>query len=67
MTILTLRELEFLASLSTGWKGLYRSELSRLLKEDDSRCDRRHAANSIIRISAAHSRHSHQNSTNVKT
>jgi hypothetical protein len=37
MSILTSRELEFLASLRKSWDGLYRSELARLLKEDDHR------------------------------
>jgi hypothetical protein len=37
MSILTSRELEFLASLRKSWDGLYRSELVRLLKEDDRR------------------------------
>jgi hypothetical protein len=39
MSILTSRELEFLASLNTRWRRLYGNELVRLLKEDDSpRC-----------------------------
>jgi hypothetical protein len=37
MSILTVRELEFLANLRTGWRALYGSELARLLKEDDGR------------------------------
>ena len=65
MSILTGRELEYLASLNTGWTRLYRNELARLLKENDSRCDARHEARSIIRISAAHSRHSHRDSANA--
>jgi hypothetical protein len=36
MSILTSRELEFLASLNTRWRRLYGNELVRLLKEDDS-------------------------------
>ena len=68
MSILTGRELEFLASLNTGWTKLYRNELARLLKENDTRCDARHEARSIIRISAAHSRHSLRDSANaIKT
>jgi len=35
MSIITSRELEFLASLRKSWDGLYRSELARLLKEND--------------------------------
>jgi hypothetical protein len=35
MSILTSRELEFLASLNTNWWRLYFDELARLLKEDD--------------------------------
>jgi hypothetical protein len=35
MSILTGRELEFLASLRTSWSRLYWNELARLLKEDD--------------------------------
>jgi hypothetical protein len=38
MSILTGRDLEFIASLKTGWKRLYLSEVARLLKEDDP-CD----------------------------
>ena len=34
MCTLTQRELEFLASLKTGWRRLYRRELARLLKGD---------------------------------
>jgi hypothetical protein len=34
MSILTIREIEFLASLRTGWHGLYCRELARLLKGD---------------------------------
>jgi hypothetical protein len=37
MSILTSRELEFLASLDTGWRKLYWNELARLLKEDCNR------------------------------
>jgi hypothetical protein len=44
MLILTARELEFLASLNTGWRRLYWSELARLLKEGDNTCDARHEA-----------------------
>ncbi|MBW5437903.1 hypothetical protein FXB41_25055 [Bradyrhizobium canariense] len=34
MCTLTQRELDFLASLKTGWRLLYRRELARLLKGD---------------------------------
>ena len=34
MCMLTQRELDFLASLKTGWRRLYRRELMRLLKGD---------------------------------
>jgi hypothetical protein len=34
MCTLTQRELDFLASLKTGWRRLYRRELARLLKGD---------------------------------
>jgi len=65
MSILTSRELEFLVHLNTGWTRLYRNELVRLLKENDTRCDARHEAHSIIPISAAHSRPSHRDSANA--
>jgi hypothetical protein len=35
MSILTPRELEFLASLRTRWLRLYLSEIARLLREDE--------------------------------
>ena len=41
MSIFTSRELEFLASLRKSWDTLYRSELARLLKEDDNQRDAR--------------------------
>jgi hypothetical protein len=47
MSILTGRELEFLASLRTSWRRLYCNELARLLKEDDNPCDARPEADSI--------------------
>jgi hypothetical protein len=37
MSILTGRELEFLASLRTNWRRLYLSEFARVLKHDDTR------------------------------
>jgi hypothetical protein len=37
MSILTVRELEFLDNLKTGWRVLYCNELARLLKEHDGR------------------------------
>lgn len=49
MSILTVRELEFLDSLRTGWRVLYCNELARLLKEDDGRC--RPRASSVVRQS----------------
>ena len=39
MSILTGRELEFLASLRTNWRRLYLSEFARVLKHDDTRDD----------------------------
>ncbi|SHH08117.1 hypothetical protein SAMN05444169_5637 [Bradyrhizobium erythrophlei] len=42
MSILTARELEFLASLRTSWSRLYWNELARLLEEDHTPCDPRH-------------------------
>jgi hypothetical protein len=47
MSILTNRELEFLASLRTDWHRLYWNELARLLKEDGDPCDAGHEALSI--------------------
>ena len=38
MSILTGRELEFLASLNTSWRRLYFTELARLREEDERRC-----------------------------
>jgi len=48
MSILTGRELEFLASLRTSWRRLYWNELLRLLKEDHNPRDARHEARSIL-------------------
>lgn len=48
MSLLTGHELEFLASLRINWRRLYCSELARLLNEDDTPCDARHDANSIL-------------------
>ena len=39
MSVLTVRELEFLASLNASWRRLYWNELARLLKEGDNPCD----------------------------
>jgi hypothetical protein len=47
MSILTDRELEFLASLRIGWRRFYWNELMRLLKEDDTSCDARPEIDSI--------------------
>ena len=55
MSILTGRELEFLASLNDNWTRLYRNELALLLHKVDDPCDARHETHSIIRISAARS------------
>ena len=48
MCTLTQRELDFLASLKTGWRRLYRRELMRLLKGDTeaARRSRRRARSS---------------------
>ena len=68
MSILTGRELEFLASLNGNWTRLYRNELARLLHKVDDRCDAHHETHSIIRISAAPSSRSRRNSaTTTKT
>lgn len=45
MSILTCRELAFLASLKTSWRRLYWNELVHLLKQDDHG-DAGHEANS---------------------
>lgn len=37
MSILTVRELEFLARLNGSWRRLYFTELARLLEEDEGR------------------------------
>jgi hypothetical protein len=47
MSILTGRELEFLASLRTDWRRLYCNELARLLRERDNPRDTRHQAHAI--------------------
>jgi hypothetical protein len=47
MSILTNRELEFLASLRLDWRRFYWNELKRLLKEDDARFEARHEADLI--------------------
>jgi len=65
MSLLTGHELEFLVSLHTRWSRLYCNELARLLKEHDTRCDGRHEIDSIIRISAAPSLRSPQNSAHA--
>ncbi len=68
MSLLTGRELEFLASLNASWSRLYYKELARLLHKDDDRCDARHGTRSIIQISAAPLRHSRRRSaTTTKT
>jgi hypothetical protein len=65
VSLLTGQELEFLASLNTRWGRLYGNELARLLKGDDTRCAGRREPPSIIRISAAPSRRSREDSTNA--
>jgi hypothetical protein len=47
MSILTDRELEFLASLRISWRRFYWNELIRLLKEDDNALDARREADLI--------------------
>jgi hypothetical protein len=54
MSILTVDELDFLASLRTDWPALYRNELARLLDENAGRC-RRHPSSlrSLVSSDAA--------------
>jgi hypothetical protein len=47
MSIITVDELEFLASLRTDWPALYRNELARLLDENDGPCRRRASSLSL--------------------
>lgn len=47
MCTLTQAELDFLASLKTGWRRLYRRELMRLLKGDDDAGEARPEARPI--------------------
>jgi hypothetical protein len=47
MSMLTDRELEFLASLRISWRRFYWNELVRLLKEEDTAFDARHEADLI--------------------
>jgi hypothetical protein len=42
MFIFTDRELEFLATLRSGWRRFYLNEIARLLKEQDAAFDVRH-------------------------
>jgi hypothetical protein len=75
MSVLTVRELEFLASLNTSWMRLYWNELARLLKGDDNPYDDRDEARFIapqsgypkdfIQISAANCWRWRQNSANT--
>ena len=54
MSILTSRELEFLASLNTNWRRLYFTELARLLEEDERRCgadERRQRKGELFEVS----------------
>ena len=48
MCTLTQRELDFLASLKTGWWRLYRRELMRLLRGDIDPDDARSEQHSIV-------------------
>lgn len=48
MCTLTQRELDFLASLKTGWRRLYRRELMRLVKSDAETGEARRDAQAII-------------------
>jgi hypothetical protein len=48
MSILTNRELEFLASLRTDWNRLYWNEFARLQQEDADRRDASHQRQCII-------------------
>ncbi|MBB4369596.1 hypothetical protein GGD63_002386 [Bradyrhizobium sp. cir1] len=48
MCTLTQRELDFLASLKTGWRRLYRRELIQLLKGDTGAGEARPDARPII-------------------
>jgi hypothetical protein len=54
MTILTDRELEFLAGLNTSWSRLYRNELALLMKENGA--DRAPSA-ALINRTATEPRH----------
>jgi hypothetical protein len=47
MSILTDRELEFLATLRIGWRRFYWNELARLMREDGAPCDIRPETDSI--------------------
>jgi hypothetical protein len=48
MCTLTQRELDFLASLKTGWRLLYRRELMRLLRGDPEAGEARPETHPII-------------------
>ena len=48
MGTLTQRELDFLVSLKTGWRRLYRRELMRLLRGDADPGDAQPEARSIL-------------------
>ncbi|WP_271585231.1 hypothetical protein [Bradyrhizobium sp. CCBAU 45389] len=49
MCTLTQLELDFLASLKTGWRRLYRRELMRLLRRDAGTDEARPDARPILR------------------
>ena len=48
MCMLTQRELDFLASLKTGWRLLYRRELARLMRGDVETSEARPETRPII-------------------
>jgi hypothetical protein len=58
MFTLTQRELDFLASMKTGWRRLYRRELARLLKGDVELGDVRPQTRPVWRIVSGSSRES---------
>ena len=58
MFTLTQRELDFLASMKTGWRRLYRRELARLLKGDAEPGDVQPQTRPVWRIVSGSSRES---------
>ena len=53
MTMLTARELEFLASLRTRWRELYLIEITRLLKQDDTQARTVNQAGNVVPLKVA--------------